>query len=71
MNKFTSISGIDYAEHRPVNIRFVPPDNLLHLWEKDYQKMRGSMIYGQSLNFNELINQLSEFQRKINTMNQR
>lgn len=65
-SKFTPISGIDYTKHNPENIRFIPPESLLPLWEKEYQDMRASMIYGQPLNFNELINQLTELQKRIN-----
>lgn len=65
-SKFTHISGIDYANHKPKNIKFVPPDNLLPLWERDYQDMRESMFYGESLNFEELIKRLVGLQRRIN-----
>jgi len=65
-SKFTSISGIDYSNHKPENIKFIPPENLLHLWKKDYQDMKVSMIYGQTLEFDELIYRLVELQNKIN-----
>lgn len=65
-SKFTAISGIDYDKHNPTNIIFIPPDNILPLWEKDYQDMTASMIYGQPLSFDELINRLTELQRRIN-----
>ena len=65
-SKFTAISGIDYTKHNPENIRFIPPDSLLPLWEKDYQGMIESMIYGKVLTFGELINQLAELQMRIN-----
>lgn len=70
-SKFTAISGIDYDKHKPENIKFIPPDSLLSLWEKDYQDMTASMIYGQRLNFDKLINRLTELQKRINTINQR
>ena len=67
-SKFTSISGIDYAKHNPKNIRFIPPNGLLPLWEKDYYDMRANMIYGQSLSFDELINRLMKLQDEINNI---
>lgn len=67
-SKFTAISGIDYDRHKPENIKFIPPDNLLPLWEKDYQDMTASMIYGQPLPFDELIKRLTELQKRINTI---
>jgi hypothetical protein len=65
---FTPISGIDYTKHAPENIQFIPPHNLLSLWEKDYQDMKASMFYGDSLSFSELISRLTELQYKINSI---
>lgn len=67
-SKFTSIAGIDYTKHTPENIKFVPPNELLPLWEKDYQEMRVNMIYGEPLEFKILIQRLSELQKKINAI---
>jgi len=64
--RFTHISGVDYANHSPDKIRFIPPDNLLKVWEIDYQQMRENMIYGESLTFAELIGRLAELQNRIN-----
>ena len=65
---FTAISGIDYAKHNPVNIKFIPPDSIIKMWEADYEEMKGSMIYGKPLNFDELINRLTEMQMQINAI---
>jgi len=65
---FTAISGIDYAKHNPVNIKFIPPDSIIKMWEADYEEMKGSMIYGKPLNFDELINRLTELQMQINAI---
>jgi predicted nucleotidyltransferase component of viral defense system len=65
-SKFTAISGIDYDRHKPENIKFIPPDTIIKKWEADYEEMKGSMIYGQPLNFDELINRLTELQKRIN-----
>lgn len=65
-SRYTAISGIDYENHKPENIRLIPPDNILARWEKDYQEMTGSMIYGQSLTFEELITRLMKLQERIN-----
>lgn len=63
---FTSISGIDYANHKPKNIRFIPPDRFFKEWEKDYEAMRASMIYDNPLPFPELIKRLIALQERIN-----
>ncbi len=67
-SKFTTISGIDYTKHNPENIKFVPPDTIIKKWEDDYNQMKDSMIYGQSLDFNELIKRLNELQKRINNI---
>jgi predicted nucleotidyltransferase component of viral defense system len=65
-SKFTAISGIDYTKHNPANIRFIPPDSILKMWDADYEEMKGSMIYGQVLEFDKLIIKLTELQKRIN-----
>ena len=65
-SKFTAISGIDYSKHNPANIKFIPPDTVVKKWEADYEEMKGSMIYGEPLPFDELIKRLAELQKQIN-----
>lgn len=65
-SKFTAISGIDYAKHNPANIKFIPPDTIIKKWKDDYNQMKDSMIYGQKLDFDELINRMIELQKRIN-----
>jgi len=48
--KFSRLGGVDYTKHAPEYIRIVPPDNLLSLWEKDYESMANSMVYGEKNN---------------------
>jgi hypothetical protein len=67
-SKFTPISGVDYSRHKPVNIQFIPPKTLLKKWEADYEEMKESMIYGQPLNFEELITRLTALQKRINDL---
>lgn len=67
-SRFTAISGIDYTKHNPANIRFIPPDTIIKKWEDDYNQMRDSMIYGKKLGFEELIDRLTELQKRINTI---
>jgi hypothetical protein len=65
-DKFSHLGGVDYAKHEPQFINIIPPKNLLSLWEKDYAEMSGSMIYGEKLNFNELIGNIRQVNEKIN-----
>jgi hypothetical protein len=63
----TPVSGIDYSTHRPAHINFVPPDELLPLWEEDYRAMQG-MIYGDSLPFDRLIARIGELNMRFRTI---
>lgn len=65
--KFTPISGIDYTNHSPDKISFIPPDTILKDWQQDYETMIQTMIYDNPLPFDELIKRLTELQRRINT----
>lgn len=66
--KFTPISGVDYANHKPDKIKFIPPDSILKDWQKDYETMAQTMIYDNPLSFEELVKQLRKLQRKINSI---
>jgi hypothetical protein len=65
-DKFSHLGGVDYAKHEPQFINIIPPEKLLPLWEKDYSEMSESMIYGEKLSFNELINNIKQVNDKIN-----
>jgi predicted nucleotidyltransferase component of viral defense system len=64
--KFTPISGIDYANHTPDKIRCIPPDTILKDWQQDYEIMTQTMIYDNPLTFHELIKRLTDLQKRIN-----
>lgn len=66
--KFTLISSIDYDNHHPSTIAFIPPDKILPLWESDYRQMQENMIYGESLSFAALIKKLRALQDQINNL---
>ncbi|MCD6367447.1 MAG: nucleotidyl transferase AbiEii/AbiGii toxin family protein [Bacteroidales bacterium] len=67
-SKFSKVSGVDYARQQPEHIKFIPPDKFLTLWESDYIEMQESMIYGESLPFDELIEKLKTLQERINSI---
>jgi hypothetical protein len=66
--KFTPIPSVDYDKHNPSSIAFIPPDEILPLWEGDYKQMQENMIYGDSLPFTDLINKLRALQDQINNL---
>ena len=67
-SKFSRISGVDFANHSPGKIVFVPPEHMLPDWEADYNEMKENMIYGEAPPFKELIEKLKELQSRINSI---
>lgn len=63
---FTALAEVNYDNHSPDKIVFVPPHNLRPAWEADYKQMRESMIFGDVLGFEDLIQALTILQVKIN-----
>ena len=63
---FIGLKGFDYDTLSFKTICIVPPDNANAQWRKDYETMRETMIYGNSLPFDELINKIKELNEKIN-----
>ncbi|APA00339.1 nucleotidyl transferase AbiEii/AbiGii toxin family protein [Flavobacterium commune] len=65
-NKYTPVRGISYDLHTPQTINFIPPAEVMELWKKDYQAMQEYMIYGETLEFEELIERLKELKIRFN-----
>lgn len=64
----TKISGIDYKKHLPGTINLVPPDASIKQWQGDYRDMQESMIYGDSVSFDKLIDRMKELMERINQL---
>ena len=62
--KFMGLRGFDYMTLLPQTISFIPPKAVLASWKEDYVKMQSSMIYGDSLPFDQLI-------KRIEVLNER
>lgn len=56
--KFTPVKNINYHNLRIKNLNLFPPGDFIDLYRKDYKEMQTNMIYGDSLDFDELIEQL-------------
>lgn len=63
---FMKFGGVDYHSHFPPTLNPIPPDHLLPEWEKDYRVMQEQMIYGDSLPFNQLIEDIKRIVEEIN-----
>jgi len=63
--KFIGLKGFDYDTLMPQTISFVPPKEVIPFWEEDYKNMQSSMIYGESLPFNKLIERIAELNERF------
>jgi hypothetical protein len=63
---FVGLKGFDYSTLAPKTISIVPPNHIIDLWKTDYETMRETMIYGESLPFNKLIDKIKQLNEKIN-----
>ena len=63
--KFYHVGYVDYDKELPANIQIVPSDELMSAYEADYNEMKVSFIYGQSLDFKELMQKMAELQDRI------
>ena len=63
---FMGLKDFDYNTLLPSTISIIPPKNAIGQWQKDYETMRETMIYGESLPFNKLMAKIEELNKKIN-----
>lgn len=56
--KFIGLKGFDYTTLSPQTLQIVPPTEVIDLWRKDYEVMQETMIYGDSLPFEKLIEKI-------------
>ncbi len=65
---FNVLRGIDYANHSPKSIKITPPEETMKDWQKDYKTMQESMIYGDTISFDKLMQRISELNARIKTV---
>jgi Nucleotidyl transferase AbiEii toxin, Type IV TA system len=63
--KYFKFGSVDYATHVPDKINFVPTNESLAYWKADYNKMTESMVYGEFLSFDQLIDRLTELRERF------
>ncbi|MBR1582373.1 MAG: nucleotidyl transferase AbiEii/AbiGii toxin family protein [Spirochaetales bacterium] len=66
--RFIGLKGFDYNTLMPESIDIIPPENVIGAWKKDYTAMQESMIFGDSLPFEELIARLKVLNERINSL---
>lgn len=62
---FTHMKDVDYTPDIRDRIILIPPANIRTAWETDYEAMRRTMIYGESLPFDELLKRMEELQERF------
>ncbi len=65
---FIGLKGFDYTTLKPETLQIIPPTGILELWHKDYEVMQETMIYGDSLPFEKLIEKIRFLNNNINAM---
>lgn len=64
----TKVSWVDYTNHAPQTINFIPPDKAIKAWSEDYKAMSESMFQGEVLPFEELMKKLKAFNDELNEL---
>lgn len=63
--KFIGLTGFDYDTLLPATLNFIPPPEQAAAWEDDYRSMQTNMIPGASLPYAEMIERLTELNRRF------
>ena len=62
---YTGYTYLDYESLGHSLIEFMLPDDLVELYQRDYETMQEQMIYGEARGFNELLEILKLLQRRF------
>ena len=62
---YYALKYVNYDLHTPATINFLIPEHAMESWKADYADMRRFFIYGQSLEFDELMQKISELQKRV------
>ena len=62
---FIGLTEFDYDTLLPQTINIIPPESVIAKWEDDYTKMQ-TMIYGNFIPFNKLIDKIKQLNERIN-----
>ena len=67
--KFIGLKNFDYSTLLPQSISFVPPKEIISYWKNDYARTQSTMIYGNSLSFDTLIERIQKLNEKFRKIN--
>jgi predicted nucleotidyltransferase component of viral defense system len=65
---FIGLKGFDYNTLNPATITIIPPESVIRKWQQDYETMRQTMIYGESLPFDKLLDKIKQLNERVNQL---
>ena len=65
---FVGLKEFDYSTLATKTINIIPPERVISEWKQDYEIMRDTMIYGESLSFDKLIYRIKQLNETINRL---
>jgi len=65
---YYALKYVNYDLHAPSTINFTIPESLMEAWQDDYADMRRFFIYGESLEFDALMEKMRELQQRVRIM---
>ena len=65
---YYALKYVNYDLHVPSTINFTIPESVIEAWQDDYADMRRFFIYGESLEFDELMQKMRELQERVRVM---
>ena len=65
---YYALKYVNYDLNSPSTISFTIPESVMDAWQYDYADMRRFFIYGESLEFDELMQKMKELQERVRVM---
>ena len=65
---YYALKYVNYDLHAPITINFMLPKRVTEAWKDDYADMRNYFIYGQSLEFDALMQRIEELQKRVRNL---
>lgn len=62
----TPLRNFDYSNHEKGRLRIIPPTEVMKEWQLDYKVMQENMIVGEHLNWEQLMERITEIQNRFN-----
>lgn len=62
---YYALKYVNYDLHAPSTINFTIPESVIGAWQDDYADMRRFFIYGESLEFDALMQRIEELQKRV------